>query len=201
MENISILIADYSPLVRVGIISLIDRLGYQTTYKEVNSLEKLEHLSNRVQPFLMLVSTSFFQDKSESFIRSTTNRFGRSRLILIVDLPERNNIIPFFHDTIILTDVEKTIRRKIERQLLILARKHESYTLTKGLSDREKDVLRYVALGYANKEIAEKLFISTHTVIAHRKNITLKVGIKTIAGLTVYAVINKLIRIEEIEKR
>ncbi len=61
------------------------------------------------------------------------------------------------------------------------------------LSEREKMVLRYVALGYTNKEIAGKLFISMHTVITHRKNITRKLGIKTVSGLTVYAILNQLI--------
>lgn len=62
-----------------------------------------------------------------------------------------------------------------------------------GLSNREIDVLKLVALGFANKEIAEKLFISTHTVMSHRKNMTKKLGIKSISGLTVYAIINNYI--------
>lgn len=61
------------------------------------------------------------------------------------------------------------------------------------LTEREIDVLKEVALGKTNKEIAEKLFISFHTVISHRKNITEKLGIKSISGLTVYAILNKLI--------
>jgi DNA-binding CsgD family transcriptional regulator len=64
---------------------------------------------------------------------------------------------------------------------------------SESLSNREIDVLKLVALGYANKEIAEKLFISTHTVMSHRKNMTEKLGIKSISGLTVYAIINDYI--------
>lgn len=66
------------------------------------------------------------------------------------------------------------------------------------LSQREKEVLKLVALGYSNKNIAEKLFISIHTVISHRKNITEKLGIKSISGLTVYAILNHLIDTSEI---
>lgn len=55
------------------------------------------------------------------------------------------------------------------------------------LTQREKDVLALVALGYMNKETAEILGISMTTVITHRKNITAKLGIKSIPGLTVYA--------------
>ncbi len=66
------------------------------------------------------------------------------------------------------------------------------------LTVRERDVLKLVALGHANKEIADKLFISVHTVISHRKNITEKLGIKSISGLTVYAILNKIIDTDQI---
>ncbi len=64
------------------------------------------------------------------------------------------------------------------------------------LSAREKEILVCVANGMLNKEIADKFCISIYTVITHRKNITRKTGIKTVAGLTVYALLNNLITIE-----
>lgn len=66
------------------------------------------------------------------------------------------------------------------------------------LTGREKEVLRLIALGHTNKTIADKLFISTHTVISHRKNITEKLGIKSIPGLTVYAIIQNIVSTSEI---
>jgi DNA-binding CsgD family transcriptional regulator len=70
---------------------------------------------------------------------------------------------------------------------------------SEGLSNREIDVLKQVALGFSNKEIAEKLFISTHTVMSHRKNMTEKLGIKSISGLTVYAILNNYIDTSNID--
>lgn len=67
------------------------------------------------------------------------------------------------------------------------------------LSAREKEILVSVAMGMINKEIADKHNISINTVITHRKNITRKTGIKTVAGLTVYAILNNLIDINSIE--
>lgn len=61
------------------------------------------------------------------------------------------------------------------------------------LSSREMDILKLVATGMSNKEISKELFISIHTVMTHRKNITAKLGIKTIAGLTLYASINNIL--------
>ena len=65
----------------------------------------------------------------------------------------------------------------------------ESYEL----SDRETEVLVLLAQGCSSKEIAEKLHISIHTVNTHRKNITHKTGIKSVAGLAVYAALHNLI--------
>ena len=70
---------------------------------------------------------------------------------------------------------------------------------TEELSEREKDVLIQVVRGLSNKEIADVLCISTHTVISHRKNITRKLNIHSTAGLTVYAIVNKLIDINNLE--
>lgn len=61
------------------------------------------------------------------------------------------------------------------------------------LSARERDVLRLVASGMINKEIANTLNISVNTVLTHRKNITAKLGIKSVSGLSVYAMMNGLI--------
>lgn len=58
------------------------------------------------------------------------------------------------------------------------------------LSQRETDVLRLIAMGYINKEIAEKLSISFNTVLTHRKNITAKLGIRSVSGLGFYAMMN-----------
>lgn len=60
------------------------------------------------------------------------------------------------------------------------------------LSDREKEVLVLIAKGYSSKEIADLLNISIHTVNSHRKNITHKTGIKSVAGIAVYAMLNNL---------
>lgn len=71
--------------------------------------------------------------------------------------------------------------------------KNKNNTDNIDLSDREKEILISVAIGLTNKEIADKHNISVHTVISHRKNISRKIGIKTVSGLTIYAIFNNLI--------
>jgi DNA-binding NarL/FixJ family response regulator len=61
------------------------------------------------------------------------------------------------------------------------------------ISEREMEIIRYVSEGLSNQEIADKLFLSVHTVNTHRKNIMGKLGITNTAGLVMYAVRNQLV--------
>ena len=72
---------------------------------------------------------------------------------------------------------------------------HADTGASEPLSTRELDVLRLLVQGLMNKEIADKLNISVHTVVSHRKNITQKTGIKTLAGLTIFALSNKIVEL------
>ena len=66
------------------------------------------------------------------------------------------------------------------------------------LSSREQEVLKYVVLGYFNKEIAEKLHITMATVAFHRNNISEKLGSRSLGHLTIYAVMHGIVKIEEL---
>ncbi len=66
------------------------------------------------------------------------------------------------------------------------------------LTDREREVLTLVARGFRNKQIAERLGIGLTTVITHRRNLTEKLGIRSVAELTLYAVTTGLVATEQI---
>ena len=67
------------------------------------------------------------------------------------------------------------------------------------LSKRERDIIRCIAQGKANKEIADELCISIYTVATHRRNICSKLGIHSPAGLTIFAIINHLVDINDVK--
>lgn len=67
------------------------------------------------------------------------------------------------------------------------------------LSQREKEIVALVVRGMKNKEIADKLFISVHTVLTHRKNISHKLNIHSVSGLTIYAIVNQIVNLEDLE--
>lgn len=75
----------------------------------------------------------------------------------------------------------------------------EQSELLESLTEREKDIIRLVAKGLANKMIADELCLSIHTVTTHRRNISAKLQIHSPAGLTIFAIMNNLININEVD--
>ncbi|MBQ7163116.1 MAG: helix-turn-helix transcriptional regulator [Bacteroidales bacterium] len=96
----------------------------------------------------------------------------------------------------VINSLQDDIHKHILLEETVLEGRKENKPEDNTLSAREKEILVCVAKGMINKEIADQLNISIHTVISHRKNITHKTGIKTVAGLTVYALLNHLLDIE-----
>lgn len=97
-------------------------------------------------------------------------------------------------------DTVPEIMQQMQAALINHRQALEQKTIRHELSDRERDVLVAVAKGQSNKEIADICNISVNTVVTHRKNIARKLGIKTIAGLTVYAILNNLLEIKDLNK-
>ena len=129
--------------------------------------------------------------KHEDFIRKHL-KFLQQRSISIVginfdaQLPLDSSI---FDELLFPTDSQSTLFSKLNKFAFINKRTKSSHQL----SSREMEVLKLVATGQSNKQISEKLYISVHTVITHRKHITSKLGVKSISGLTLFAIINNLI--------
>ncbi len=197
-NHIHVTLADLSQLTRLGLVTLLNQMKYPFHIREISAPDKLTGLTTRDQCDLLIISSSFLQKCTPVLIQHMQKKLNSTACILIRDSENLLEKYPKFAETIEYTDHDKTIMRKLERQLNVIQRHNPVQNTSEEISDREKDVLRLVAIGLTNKEIGEKLFISSHTVITHRKNITAKLGIKTIAGLTMYALINHLIIPEEI---
>lgn len=90
-------------------------------------------------------------------------------------------------------DTILNLQNKDERHII----NTESNTLT----SREREIVVCVVKGMTNKQIADNLYLSTHTVITHRRNISKKLQIHSTSGLTVYAIMNKLVDLNDIENK
>ena len=92
-------------------------------------------------------------------------------------------------------EIQASTYKKVEK----VSEKKGEKTPADDLSQREKEIITCVVKGMSNKEIAEHLFISIHTVITHRRNIARKLQIHSPTLLTVYAIVNKLVDISEVK--
>lgn len=75
----------------------------------------------------------------------------------------------------------------------------EAESVTDVLTDREKETLRWIAKGFATKEIADKMCLSQHTINSYRKSISTKLNIHSASSMAVYAILHHIININEIE--
>ncbi len=144
---------------------------------------------------LLIVSDTILQN-ADVMRKYKTSRKLEWGLIRITNA-KLNSLLEFKID-FSLNDSEKAIMEEVKR--FVEASFEESTSSADGdLSKREIEILKLIALGLTNQDIADKLFISKHTVMTHRKKITAKLGIKTISGLTVYALLNNIIEMGEVD--
>jgi DNA-binding CsgD family transcriptional regulator len=97
--------------------------------------------------------------------------------------------ISYFDEMIFINDATELILQKFSTYISRVSNEKSNSQL----SVREIEILSKIAQGLSNKLIADQLFLSIHTVITHRKNITSKLGIKSISGLTLYAALNNMV--------
>lgn len=100
-----------------------------------------------------------------------------------------------FDGKILSTDGESEVVNMLESVLEVDGSSDEEMVLT----PREQEVVVAVVKGLTNKEIAAKFFLSTHTIITHRRNIARKLNIHSPSGLTIYAIMNKLVTLDEVK--
>ncbi len=192
----SIIIAEPAYLIRYAIISLVRKITKSARIFETADLETSIQTFNRFDIDLLIINTNIGPDLSKNII-NLKSKYRKLKVIGINNLDSANNTLEQQLDETINLEDDKNIILKKLKQILSLPNDH-SETTTSELSQRELTILKMVAAGMTNQNIADKLFISLYTVITHRKNITKKLDIKTVAGLTVYAILNDLIKPGEI---
>ena len=184
-----ILVVD-SYLVRKGMVSILNRIQGVRVLKEFGAGDPfMTYLKGHKVDFVIM-GQSEFERSSDLFI---SNPELLERTVLIhEDLSQQDT-----HTIIHLQETKESIIWKIQN-LLDSGNPSESEALSTKLSPRETTIVRMVSMGLTNRQIAEKLFLSAHTVMSHRKNISSKLGIKSVSGLTIYAIVNNIITIEEV---
>lgn len=213
---IRIAIADSNHLIRAGLNALLSQYGDFELVGEAVSDDHLVDLVKAFRPDIILVDFAA-RDFSVDVVQRCIRVSPQSRLVAIT--PEQSGItivnalragitsyiktdcdvheiVGSIHEThsggrFFCGQILEAIRREsIDVEDLQLG---DMGCEPVSLSERELEVIRLIAEGYTNNEIAAKLFLSPHTVNTHRKNIMAKLGVNNTAAIVLYAVKTDLV--------
>lgn len=200
MNRIKFIVAEKSYLLRKGIVSVINRIDFASVVKELDDLDKINsEILNHCPDFVVINPNLIPENKNYRNFEIKVD-LRKKGIALSSGPPHRKGFLDKFILVLDINDTKESLFQKLEALINESGSPKGLTQQNTELSEREKTILKHVAKGETNKEIAENLFLSTHTVITHRKNITAKLGIKTISGLTVYAILNNLVTLEEIKE-
>lgn len=200
VKKMRIAVIEPSPVIRKGIRSLLEENAAELSITDVyGDLQAFQ--DNRPEPTfdMILLNPAAIHFYKQFNVRNLFTSYPDAVIVALlygyVDAETLNS----FDGAVDIYDDGATMAKKLKGFVKASAgRQGGNNSENAGLSDREKEILIAVAKGMANKEIADKHCISIHTVISHRKNITRKTGIKTVSGLTIYALFNNLVSQEEL---
>ena len=185
-----VIICEASEMIAIGLAEIIDSMAQ---FDVVARLDSPEHLSEKITASdanLLIVDPMLLGFHNKDFLSQLGKEHPQVTMIALVTSYLDHSMLTPYSGIIEINDTRSKIISKMNEFVQSETTKN---TDDVELSKRETDVLVAVAKGMMNKEIADQMNISIHTVISHRKNITRKTGIKSVSGLTVYALLNNLI--------
>lgn len=127
-------------------------------------------------------------------IRATTT--AKTSFIMLAPTQVPPSVARDFDEVLSIFDPIDTLAALIER---LSSTSTDDIDSAKELSPREKDIVVGIVKGLSNKEIAAEINVSVNTVMTHRRNITRKLQIHSPAALTIYAIVSKLVRLDEVK--
>lgn len=193
-KKIKVLLIEPSEIISLGMKEIIDR---SSEFEVVSTLTSPELYNNlQTKPDVVVVNPVVVNYNERFDVRSyfCTNNENIS-IVALTNNGYEESVMRLYDGCINIYDNAKRVIQKL--QSAVEEAQNNPKNDVNELSVRERDILIAVAKGKANKEIADEFNISIYTVISHRRNISRKLGINSVPGLTVYAIMNKLVDISD----
>lgn len=197
MKRVTFVVADPSYIVRRGLVNTIEEIGNTSVVREVDEVERIIKAVVELNPDYLIFNPTLLPTGAVS-LKCLFGQNSETRFVALVDGAKGVGFVGQIYEMLLMHEDKSSIVQKLKALVSSRFKELEVEPPIGELTPKEQMIVRDVALGLSNKEIADKNFISTHTVITHRKNITRKLGIKSASGLTVYAIMNKLIDLEDV---
>lgn len=185
-----VIICEASEIIANGLAEMIDSMAQFDVVARIDDPEHINEKITTTDANLLIINPSLLGFQNKEFLTQLGKEHPSIIVIALVTSYLNHTTLSPYNGIIEINDTRSKIISKMnEFTQSETSKKPDDVELSK----REIDVLVAVAKGMMNKEIADLMNISIHTVISHRKNITRKTGIKSVSGLTVYALLNNLI--------
>ena len=190
------IIAETAPVILHGFIECVKSFSeFNIKVIEVNTKDSLFKTISTEKIDLLIVNPTFSGLLHPDEIRKSS--INTDIKIFAIEISKLNRAtLSLYDDHLHVTDDLNDIKSKIMSAIKIENVENEE---KENLSLREKEIISYIVKGFTNHEIADKLFLSVHTVMTHRKNIARKLQIHSATGLTIYAIVNKIVDLSEIK--
>lgn len=187
-----VLIIEPSTVIVEGLVSSISKWNADCSFFFFDSLDELALFSSGNEKAVVLMNPALILNRQDDFVKMKSNHPGFQWVGIVYALFDRA-ILRLFDDVFSITDDVSDIIAKVNNGY---SDNVQVLSDDEPLSERESEVLGWLAQGLSNKEVADKLFLSIHTVQTHRKNIMNKTGIRSLAGLTIFAVSKGIVGLE-----
>jgi len=213
MQKIKVTIADSNFLSRKGLAVLLNECPDFSLIAEALSTSDLVNQAKFYQPDLIVIDYESANFSIEGLVQ-VVKKYPNTNLLAITDFKSNAMIAKALNAGVkshLLKDcdqdeiIEAIYKTAIGEQFMcgkivsaVLDEKGPAAIASYNcdginISEREMEIIKCIAEGLSNKEVADKLFLSTHTVTTHRKNIMAKLGVNNTAGLVLFAVRENLI--------
>jgi Response regulator containing a CheY-like receiver domain and an HTH DNA-binding domain len=198
-KSLKIVIAENSMIVRQGLEMMLKRLtGFRLSIIEISAAELLSESIRMNKPDILIANPTMISGFHLNRIKEECKASEMKSIALLYNYVD-SVTLRYFDEQISIYDNVDELKQKFDNVLgekeSIVNENDEQQIL----SVREKEIVVCVVKGMTNREIASSLFLSTHTVITHRRNIARKLQIHSPSGLTIYAIVNKLVELSDIQ--
>ena len=194
VRRIHIAIVEPSVIIRNGVVSVLKRLNLDIDIVEISDMPQLQSLLEKHNPDVVIIDPTQIGMISLQHIKE--NLSGSKKFIALQSNLADASALKGYDEFISLYDSAEQIKTKVES---VISKNKQDDSDKQELSQREKEIVSCIVKGLTNKQIAEVLHLSVHTVMTHRRNISGKLQIHSSAGLAIYAIVNQLVSLDEIK--
>lgn len=189
-SRIDTLIVEPSDIVLTGLSTILKEDGNFNFLAPLSDATALEERVKTLLPDLLIINPTLLTTPAKLQLAAIQQAKPNMAVAALIYQYVEPQVTQLFHAVIDIRERRNRIATMLKDEVM----RYDSDTADENyeLSEREREVLIAVAQGLSSKEIADRLCISIHTVNSHRKNITHKTGIKSVAGLAVFAMLHNM---------